>query len=78
MDNHITVNGETRSLSGAENLDALLTELGIDPRKVAVELNLEIVPRSKYQATKVSDGDKLEVAGDPLRPLLGKIEEELI
>ncbi len=61
MDNHIIVNGEKRAFNGAENLDSLLNDLGIDPRKVAVELNLEIVPRSKYPTTPVNDGDKLEV-----------------
>ena len=61
MDSHIIVNGEKRTFNGAENLDSLLNDLGIDPRKVAVELNLEIVPRSKYPTTPVNDGDKLEV-----------------
>ena len=61
MDNHIILNGEKRSYSGAENVDSLLTELGIDPRKVAVELNLEIVPRSLYPTTRVNSGDKLEI-----------------
>jgi thiazole synthase len=61
MDNHIIVNGEKRAIEGEENLENLLTVLGIDPRKVAVELNLEIVPRSKYPTTPVNDGDRLEV-----------------
>ncbi len=61
MDSHIIVNGEKRTFSGADNLDSLLNVLGIDPRKVAVELNLEIVPRSQYPTTPVNDGDKLEV-----------------
>ncbi len=61
MDSHIIVNGEKRAFNGTENLDSLLNDLGIDPRKVAVELNLEIVPRSQYPTTPVNDGDKLEV-----------------
>ncbi len=61
MDSHIIVNGEKRAFTGTENLDSLLNDLGIDPRKVAVELNLEIVPRSQYPTTPVNDGDKLEV-----------------
>ncbi|MCZ6637312.1 MAG: sulfur carrier protein ThiS, partial [Alphaproteobacteria bacterium] len=52
---------EKRAFTGTENLDSLLNDLGIDPRKVAVELNLEIVPRSQYPTTPVNDGDKLEV-----------------
>jgi thiazole synthase len=61
MSGQITINGETRSLGGAQNLDVLLQSLGIDPRKVAVELNLEIVPRSAYGATAVAPGDRLEI-----------------
>ena len=41
---------------------ALLVErLGLDARKVAIERNLEIVPRSTYGATVVGDGDRLEI-----------------
>jgi thiazole synthase len=61
MSGQITINGETRSLGGAQNLDVLLQSLGIDPRKVAVELNLEIVPRSAYGATAVAPGDRIEI-----------------
>ena len=61
MENHIIVNGEKRAFSGDGNVDSLLTVLGIDPRKVAVELNLEIVPRSKYLTTPVLGGDRLEI-----------------
>ena len=56
----IEVNGEGRETAAATIL-ALIEELKLDPRKVAVELNLEIVPRSLHATTPVSDGDKIEL-----------------
>ncbi|MCH8918150.1 MAG: sulfur carrier protein ThiS [Proteobacteria bacterium] len=61
MDNHIIVNGEERAFSGDESVESLLAALGIDARKVAVELNLEIVPRSSYLDTRLNGGDRLEI-----------------
>ena len=61
MTGQITINGESRPLGASQNLAALLQSLGIDARKVAVELNLEIVPRSAYDATSVAPGDRLEI-----------------
>ncbi len=61
MDSQIIVNGETRNVTGGESVAGLLAQLGIDARKVAIELNLEILPRTAYQNTKLSDGDKLEI-----------------
>ncbi|HEV2560865.1 MAG TPA: sulfur carrier protein ThiS [Rhizomicrobium sp.] len=57
----VTINGELRHLNGAISVADLLVALGQDPAKVAVERNLEIVPRSKYDAVTVSDGDRLEI-----------------
>ncbi len=57
----VTINGEARPLAAPQSVQALLDGLGLDTRKVAVELNLEIVPRSAYGATEVGDGDKLEI-----------------
>ena len=58
----ITINGESRVLPAALTVDKLLAELGIEGRKVAVERNLEIVPKSAFAATQVADGDRLEIA----------------
>jgi thiamine biosynthesis protein ThiS len=55
------VNGEERSIEGAANVASLVAVLGLDGRKVAVERNLEIVPRSTYGATPVLDGDRIEI-----------------
>ena len=57
----ITINGKTHSYDKSINIDQLLKNIGIDHRKVAVERNLEIVPKSSYQNTILKDGDKLEI-----------------
>ena len=56
----IEVNGEPREVTAATVL-ALVGELGLDVRKVAVERNLEIVPRSLHAATPIAEGDRIEV-----------------
>ena len=57
----VTVNGEARSLPKGATVASLLAELGLAERKVAIERNLEIVPRSLYADTALRPGDKLEV-----------------
>ena len=57
----LTVNGEARAFEGALDVAGLVTRLGLDPRKVAVERNLEIVPRSAYGRTPLADGDRIEI-----------------
>ena len=57
----ITVNGEAKQLEGARSIRALLTGMSIDPAKIAIERNLEIVPRSQYDAVMVAEGDRLEI-----------------
>lgn len=57
----LTVNGETRTFSGVDHLAALVAALGLDGRKVAIERNLEIVPRSAYLKTALADGDRIEI-----------------
>lgn len=57
----LTVNGETRRFEDAPNVAALVDALGLDARKVAVERNLEIVPKSAYAATALADGDRIEI-----------------
>ena len=56
----ILLNGEDREVT-ASNLSVLIEEIGLDGRKVAVEKNLEIVPRSTYLATQIAEGDRLEI-----------------
>jgi thiazole synthase len=57
----LTINGETRQFDDSVSVAALLTGMGLDPKKIAVERNREIVPRSQYDGTVVADGDKLEI-----------------
>ncbi len=60
-DASITVNGEVRPLAGPLSVAGLLVVLGLDGRKVAVERNEAIVPRSAYDATLLLPGDSLEI-----------------
>jgi thiazole synthase len=57
----VTINGEPRRLDTEISLETLLRDLKIDPKKVAVERNLEIVPRSTYGAVQIASGDRLEI-----------------
>ena len=57
----VSVNGENRSVPAGLTLDGMLRELDLDPRKVAVERNLTIAPRSQYDRIAVEDGDRLEI-----------------
>lgn len=56
----ITLNGEQRPLD-APTVAALLDQLGLDRRKVAVERNEAIVPRSLYEGTALQPGDQIEI-----------------
>jgi len=58
---NLILNGEPRAFVGLTDVAALVAELGLDPRKVAVERNLEIVPRSAYGSTPLADGDRIEI-----------------
>ncbi len=57
----VTINGEAREFPAALSVRDLLVALEQNPAKVAVERNLEIVPRSQYDAVLVGEGDKLEI-----------------
>ena len=57
----IMINGESRELAANLTVAAMLQTLGIDTRKVAVERNLEIVPKSTFATTEIRDGDRLEI-----------------
>lgn len=58
---NVTVNGEARQLEAPTSVRGLLESLGLDPAKIAVERNLEIVPRSTYGDVAVGEGDRLEI-----------------
>lgn len=57
----IRVNGEERRVTDGLSIAGMLREIGLDPAKVAVERNLEIVPRSTLGEVCVEDGDDYEI-----------------
>ncbi|RZM11010.1 MAG: sulfur carrier protein ThiS, partial [Sphingomonas sp.] len=57
----ITVNGEHKRVVDGLSLAQLATELGLVPEKVAVERNMEVVPRSTLADVGVEDGDDIEI-----------------
>ena len=57
----LTINGEDREFSSISTISSLLDQLGMKAGRVAVELNRELIPRNRWAATELSDGDKLEI-----------------
>ncbi len=57
----LTVNGEAMRLPAGATVAALIARIGLDKRKLAVELNREIVFRSTYSMVALHDGDVLEI-----------------
>ena len=57
----ITVNGESRELPSTLSVASLLGQLGIDPRRAAVEINRRILRRAEFDAVRLAEGDALEV-----------------
>ena len=57
----VVVNGEDRVFDGVKTVAALVDALQLDGRKLAIERNLEIVPRSAYDRTALCDGDRIEI-----------------
>ena len=58
---NVTINGEARSVQNGATIAAMLTAIGLDPARVAVERNREIVPRSTLSAVAVAEGDRFEI-----------------
>ena len=57
----ITLNGEKFTLETGSNIVNLIDKLDLDVDKLAIERNLEIVPKSKFAMTIIEEGDKLEI-----------------
>jgi sulfur carrier protein len=57
----LSVNGEARRFDDVADLAQLLERLDLAGKKVAIEMNGEIVPRSGYAETPLVDGDRLEI-----------------
>jgi len=61
MDGTITVNGKSRALPPGQTVGGLLTALGLDRRKVAVERNAAIISRSAYDNAVLAAADRIEI-----------------
>lgn len=57
----ILVNGEPREVAVGATVASLLHELNLPSQRVAVEVNLEIVPRDRHHGQTLREGDRLEV-----------------
>jgi thiamine biosynthesis protein ThiS len=57
----LLLNGEERDVAEVVTIADLVAALGLDARKVAVERNLEIAPRSTYGETALVEGDRIEI-----------------
>jgi thiamine biosynthesis protein ThiS len=57
----VVINGEPRELAAGATIASLIRESGRDPRTVAVELNGEVLGRSRYESTVLAADDRIEV-----------------
>jgi sulfur carrier protein len=57
----LTVNGETMQLYSTDNLKQLLESLHLGEKRIAVEVNREIIPQSLHQTTRIREGDQVEI-----------------
>lgn len=61
---HVSVNGRLRPLEiPAPTVASLVEAMALAGRRIAVELNGEIVPKSRYMTTRLADGDRVEIVG---------------
>ena len=57
----VTINGEGKEVSEGLTVPALLAHLGISSDRVAIEYNLEVLPRAQWEATGIQPNDRLEI-----------------
>jgi len=57
----VTVNGAERSVPEGFTLGQLVRELGLEKNPIAIELNLQVVPRARHGETPLAEGDRLEI-----------------
>ena len=57
----VSINGESRQLQEPISVAALIEEMGLTGKRIALERNGEIVPRSMFATQQLADGDRLEV-----------------
>ncbi|MBR9827506.1 MAG: sulfur carrier protein ThiS [Oceanospirillales bacterium] len=57
----IQVNGEAREINADATLAELIEQLELTGKRIAIELNLEIIPRSEHTGTRLNAGDQVEI-----------------
>ena len=57
----VQINGEAREIPAGLNVSVLLAHLKLSPERVAIERNLEILPRARWEVTLVQPGDRFEI-----------------
>jgi thiamine biosynthesis protein ThiS len=57
----IQVNGQRRETAAGTTVGGLLAQLGLNTGRVAIEYNLQILPRAKWEETLVAEGDRFEI-----------------
>jgi thiamine biosynthesis protein ThiS len=57
----IQVNGEQKEAPAGSSVRELLEQLGLNPARVAIEYNLRILPKAKWEETRVASGDRFEI-----------------
>jgi thiamine biosynthesis protein ThiS len=57
----LTINGEDREILQSQNLEDLICELDIQAPNIAMALNQQVVPRSKYATTPIQENDQIEI-----------------
>ncbi|HEY3487432.1 MAG TPA: sulfur carrier protein ThiS [Gammaproteobacteria bacterium] len=58
---NVSINGESRDLPPGANLTDVIALLQLQGRRLAVEVNMEIVPKSRYAEHRLQDGDRVEI-----------------
>ncbi|MCB5364920.1 sulfur carrier protein ThiS [Pusillimonas sp. CC-YST705] len=58
---NIILNGQSRPLGSVQTVAELIRELGYENKRIAIERNGDIVPRSQHASTELADGDRLEI-----------------
>lgn len=61
MEMTLTINGEAQRFLGPMTVAELIAQMSLDTRKVAIERNLAIVPRSQHVSAQLNDGDVIEI-----------------
>ena len=60
---HFTVNGQSRELPERASVLVLVRDMALEGKRIAVEVNGEVVPRSRWASAALADGDRVEIVG---------------